>query len=73
MANYTEYLTIQGDRWDTVAYKAYGDATMVQPIIEANKEVYLTEILPAGVRLLVPIIEVAEVKTDPELLPPWKR
>jgi len=73
MAAYTEYLTMQGDRWDTVAFKAYGDATMVQPIIEANKEVYLTEILPAGVRLLVPIIEVVDNQTDPALLPPWKR
>lgn len=73
MAAYTEYLTIQGDRWDTVAHKAYGDATKIQPIIEANKEVYLTEILPAGVRLLIPIIEVVEDLKDPALLPPWKR
>lgn len=70
---YTEYLTVQGDRWDTVAYKAYGDATKVEPIMEENKEVYLTEILPAGVRLLVPIIEVVEEFKDPVLLPPWKR
>lgn len=73
MANFTEYLTTQGDRWDTVAFKAYGVATMVQPIIEANREVYLTEIIPAGVRLLIPIIEVAETEANSDLLPPWKR
>lgn len=73
MATYTEYLTVQGDRWDTVAFKAYGDATQVGLIIEANQEVYLTEILPAGTRLFIPVIEVIEVNTDPALLPPWKR
>lgn len=70
---YTEYLTQQGDRWDTIAYKAYGDATIVKPIIDANKEVYLTEILPAGRRILVPIIENEEVTISADMLPPWKR
>lgn len=70
---YTEYLTQQGDRWDTIAFKAYGDATMIKPIIDANREVYLTEIVPAGSRILVPIIENEETTTSADMLPPWKR
>lgn len=70
---YTEYLTQQGDRWDTIAFKAYGDAFNVKPIIDANKELYLTEIIPAGRRILIPIIESEEETISANDLPPWKR
>jgi phage tail protein X len=66
------YVTIEGDRFDTIAYKAYGDATKFAPIIEANFGVPLKPSLPAGVTLMIPIIETEE-STQIELLPPWKR
>lgn len=71
MAEFTEYTTIDGDRWDTVAWKAYGDATLYPQIAEANPDIPLTAVLPAGVRLLVPVLERATI--DKNVLPPWKR
>lgn len=71
MADFTTYTTIEGDRWDTVAYKAYGDALRYPEIAEANRDVPLTDILPAGLTLRVPVIQEAELDTN--LLPPWKR
>jgi phage tail protein X len=67
----TTYTTKHGQRWDEIALAAYGDATMIQPIIEANPAVALTPELPQGIVLLIPILEPAE--TEVNNLPPWKR
>lgn len=69
----TEYVVKQGDRWDTVAQKAYGDSTLISGIIEANPAVVVSAVLEPGVRLIIPILEEGEIIIDSELLPPWKR
>lgn len=71
MAEFTEYITQEGDRWDTVAWKAYGDATRYLEIAEANPDVALLPVLPLGTRLLVPVS--TPVEQDKNNLPPWKR
>lgn len=71
MSNFTEYITIDGDRWDTVAYKAYGDPMRYPEIAAANRTVALDAVLKPGTRLNVPVLETVEVDTN--LLPPWKR
>jgi hypothetical protein len=68
-----EYIVKDGDRWDTIAFKSYGDASMVNGIIEANVAVVVSPTLVAGTRLIIPIIEQGEIQLDSELLPPWKR
>jgi phage tail protein X len=71
MATFTEYTTIQGDRWDLIAYKAYGDVNRVPQIVEANPYVAVTPTLPAGIKLRIPVV--TEEGLDANLLPPWKR
>lgn len=71
MAEFTEYITIEGDRWDTVAYKAYGDPMLYPDIAKANRGVPLDTVIPAGTKLMVPVLP--EVDLDTNLLPPWKR
>lgn len=73
MDNFVEYVTKQGDRWDTIAFKAYGDASLINGIIEANTSIIISPILEAGTRVIVPILESGEIQIDSELLPPWKR
>lgn len=68
-----EYLVKDGDRWDSVAFKAYGDATRVAEIIEANKATIISAVLVAGTKIIVPILEDGDIIIDSELLPPWKR
>lgn len=68
-----EYIVKDGDRWDTIAEKAYGDALLVNGIIEANVATVVTPILETGARIIIPILETAEIKINSELLPPWKR
>lgn len=72
MAN-TQYVTQDGERWDTVAYKAYGRADLAHIIITANPGIPVTAWLKGGTVLEIPILEETMVKTDAELLPPWKR
>jgi phage tail protein X len=67
-----EYITADGDRWDLLAWKFYGDATRYEAIIAANPEVPISAILPAGIRLLIPVIEDYE-PTNTQDLPPWKQ
>ena len=71
--SFTEYIVKEGDRWDTIAFKAYGDATLINGIIEANTATVVSPVLVAGSRLKVPILESGDIQLDSELLPPWKR
>lgn len=84
MAQFTQYLTLQGDRWDNIAWKAYGTVGQItvpdgrklnafEYIIEQNPQAAIHKKFPAGIRLKIPIIDRAEIVTDTELLPPWKR
>lgn len=73
MANFVEYVVKQGDRWDTIAFKAYGDATLINGLIEANTSIIISPILEIGTRVIVPILEQGDIQIDSELLPPWKR
>lgn len=82
-ANTTEYLTKPGDRWDLIAYKAYGTFTRIDEsgntvstiadVIQANPDIDIADELPEGILLQIPIIPFAVTKTDQSLLPPWKR
>ena len=73
MSEVTQYIAKEGERWDQVAYKAYGRASLIKPIIEANPVVPITPRLAAGTVLVIPVIAETDVKTDAELLPPWKQ
>ena len=70
-----KYRTIQGDRWDQISYKFYGDPDMYKYIIDANPylddSVKFSPILPAGVEIYIP--ELDKKVFYPEELPPWKR
>lgn len=73
MAEIVEYLVKDGDRWDSIAFKAYGDSTLINGIIEANKSTVISAVLVAGTKIIVPILEQGEITIDSEALPPWKR
>ncbi|MFN8682770.1 tail protein X [Paracoccus sp. P2] len=71
MTEYVEHLTAEGDRWDLIAWRYYGDPHLYEPIIAANPTVPIRPFLASGIRLRVPIIP-DEVVLDRDL-PPWKR
>lgn len=75
MNTYIEHITAEGERWDTLAWKYYGDPFDYGRIIAANPALDISTVLPAGVVVLVPVLTVAETraKLRDEELPPWKR
>lgn len=71
MAKFTTYTTVAGDRWDTIAYRAYGDETKMGEIIRANKFMPITSELTPGIVLNIPILEGTTIKAG-AILPPWR-
>lgn len=63
-----DYITTQGDTFDIIAYKVYGDEKQMAVLLEANPAHRATVIFSANVTIKVPAIEVST--TAP--LPPWK-
>ncbi|WP_302360349.1 tail protein X [uncultured Megasphaera sp.] len=63
------YRTIQGDTWDGIAVKVYGDEKYMNELLEANQVYRETIIFSAGVILDLPDIRV-QTST---ILPPWKK
>lgn len=68
-----EHVTQDGERWDSLAWKYYGDATAYEVIISANPSLPIVPILPSGIKVLIPVLAEAEPGTTVEGLPPWKR
>ena len=68
---YMQYTALDGERWDTIAYKAYGNPAMVKPIIEANPNVKIEERIPVGTVLQIPIISEDSSTLATQKLPPW--
>lgn len=53
---YVSYVTGPSDRWDMIAWHAYGDATQVAPLIAANPAVAISPVLPQGITIYCPLI-----------------
>lgn len=68
-----QYITKGDLRWDELALLAFGDVTELEKLIVQNKKIPITEIVPAGTKLNIPIIEVSTAPTSANNLPPWKQ
>lgn len=68
----TQYTTLAGDRWDTIANKAYGDPFNMNGIIQANPLLAIVDVFIGGVVVLIPVLETT-VDVDVKLLPIWKQ
>lgn len=64
------YTTVQGDMWDLISYKVYGDVRFTDVLIAANPRYNKILVFSAGIVLDVP--EVEESVTS-DSLPPWKQ
>ena len=63
------YVTIQGDMWDSVAFKTGLTESHTHTLMDANLEYIKYYIFPANIRLVIPDIP----QPSPAGLPPWKR
>ncbi len=64
-----KYTTVQGDMWDSIAFKELGDVAYTDKLILENPEHIGTHIFPSGVLLNIPEI----IESAFNSLPPWKK
>jgi len=67
MAN---YMTIQGDTWDLIAFKNYGNEFFTPPLLEANPDHISMVIFPSGIILSVPELPSSYIEDSDT--PPWR-
>lgn len=63
------YTTIQGDMWDLIALKVYGNENQMHILLDANPKYRNTAVFSQGVVLNCP--DVKQGVND--LLPPWRQ
>ena len=68
----TSYTTQQGETWDLIAKRLYGDEHYFDVLIKANIAYRKIVVFPYGIVLNVPEIDTASTEYE-ESLPPWKR
>lgn len=68
---YLDHITKDGERWDQLAWRYYGDPHGYERIVAANPDVPIAPVLAGGTCLRIPVID----KSVPTMegLPPWKR
>ena len=63
------YTTVQGDTWDLIAYKLYGDENYADVLMQSNYPYLDFFVFPADIVLNVP--EVSRSENDFEI-PEWR-
>lgn len=63
------YRTVQGDTWSGIAFKLFGDETLMTLLLNANPSLARITVFGGGVALNVPD-KPEQTAND---LPPWKR
>ncbi len=69
---YLLYVTHQRERWDWIAWKFYGDPSLLGAIVQANPDVPIVGALDAGIELQIPILEIPSIGNPSNDLPPWE-
>ena len=67
------YTTIQGDTWDLIAFKVYGDEFKAQELMQTRENIELLDyqFFPSGITVHLPVFsEDDETMND---LPAWRR
>ena len=72
MSDYLIHRTKDGDRWDLLAQRYYGDPFHLAPLLGANPGHAAKALLEAGLELAVPIIEQAEVAPPKPEVVAWR-
>ncbi len=72
MSAVIRYTTRDGDRWDLIAHKHYGNALLVDGRMAANPHLPLAEEFKSGLTVFVLVLE-NKPKNSQEDLPPWMR
>ena len=64
--------TVQGDTWDTIAYRVYKNVLRVQDLMETRENIRLLDyqVFPAGIVVATPEVE---ERAEADGLPEWRK
>lgn len=66
------YRTIQGDSFDSIAFRLFGSEILAAALWQANPDYGDVLIFPAGVTLRIPELAQSQTRTSHKMeLPPW--
>jgi phage tail protein X len=65
------YTTKQGDMWDSISKKLYGNEKYTEQLMKANTANISTVVFPAGIVLTVPDVDTT-ANANASSLPPWR-
>lgn len=68
----SKYRSVQGDMWDSIAYKVYGDEGLMNRLIEANSKYREIQVFPAGIELDIPELVSEEESEISDSVPIWR-
>lgn len=66
------YMTVQGDTFDSIAFKFYGNEKLFNYLLEANPKYINTVVFSANVELKIPTLDVSIMSTN-DNLPVWRK
>ncbi|MBK5145933.1 tail protein X [Budviciaceae bacterium BWR-B9] len=66
---YRFHITKDGERWDQLAHRYYGDSYLYPQIIAANPHVAITATFEAGLTIAIPLLDIQPTSAG---TPPWK-
>ncbi len=66
------YTTVQGDKWDSIAYCQLGSVAHTDLLMRQNLRCHDIYIFPAGIVLELPEVNTA-ADSAVDSLPPWKQ
>lgn len=72
MANKT-YITTQGDTWDGIAFKVYGNEKVFNYLLAENTKYLDIIVFPANIELVIPDLDLVSIMGTNEDLPSWRR
>jgi phage tail protein X len=64
-----QYITTQGDMWDSIAFRQLGSVSHTDKLINSNRQYREFYIFPAGITLTLPVV----APSTADNLPPWKQ
>lgn len=71
---YIEYTAQEGDTWEKLAYRFYGNCFDYARLIMCNPDVAISLVIEPGTKLVIPVFEDNEESAeDKEGLPLWKQ
>lgn len=66
-----QHTTAEGERWDLIAHRYYGNALLIEGLIAANPHLPVCETFAANLTVFVPVLPAKPQSRDD--MPPWMR